>query len=273
MNEIFINQDACSGCNVCVSACIYQVLEQNPDTQKARVRDGAARNCGHCGQCEAICPTGSISIDYPGAGPVPSINGSIPSEGEFCSLITMRRSIRDYQNKVIPKETFEKIFDIIRYAPTGMNGQSVRWHVMQDPADVRALSGKIIDWARELLEKEPEHILAPVLPMFINAYEQGSDKICHSAPHLVFAYSHKDNPIGFIDAVIAMTHLDLAAPVFGLGTCWAGIVERALITSPALMKSIGIPDDHVTHCAMMIGYPKYRFQRIPKRDAVKITWK
>jgi len=24
---------------------------------------------------------------------------------------------------------------------------------------------------------------------------------------------------------------------------------------------------------MMLGYPKYRFHRVPKRDAVKVTWR
>jgi len=26
------------------------------------------------------------------------------------------------------------------------------------------------------------------------------------------------------EAVIAMTHIDIAAPAFGIGTCWAGFV-------------------------------------------------
>jgi len=39
------------------------------------------------------------------------------------------------------------------------------------------------------------------------------DPICRGAPHLVIAHGRKDNPAGFTDAVIALTHLDLAAPV------------------------------------------------------------
>jgi hypothetical protein len=39
------------------------------------------------------------------------------------------------------------------------------------------------------------------------------------------------------------------------------------------MKELDLPDDHKSHYVMMLGYPKYRFQRPPKRDAVKVTWR
>jgi len=187
-------------------------------------------------------------------------------------LIMSRRSIRAYQEKNVPKEVFEQIFDTIRYAPTGMNGQSVNWLVMEQK-DVQALVACVIDWARIVVSKQPTHPLAPVLPVLIGAWEQGDDKISHKAPYLVFAHSHKDNPMGFIDSIIALTHLDLTAPVFELGTCWAGIVQIALDSSPELMQSIGLPKDHVSHYAMMVGYPKYRFNGIPQRNKVKVSWK
>jgi ferredoxin len=182
MSDITINNETCSGCGICTKICPYLILELNADLKKATVNEHAAPYCSHCGHCSAICPEGAITITYPGAAPIPLVADSIPTAGELSRLITTRRSIRDYKDKKVPKETLEQIFDVIRYAPTGMNGQSVHWLVIQEPEEVWKFAGKIIDWAVEVLKTQPDHILAPILPMIIQAYEQGSDKVCHGAP-------------------------------------------------------------------------------------------
>lgn len=274
MTEIIIDNDQCSGCGLCVWSCPYVILELKDDADIASVKPELVSSCSHCGHCSAICPDGAISVTYPEAGPIPDFyDESLPSTGQISKLFTSRRSIRDYKKEKIPKEIFEQIIDIVRYAPTGMNGQSVNWLIIQDPEDVKVFAGKVIEWARIIMKEQPSHFLAPILPMFVGAWDQGVDKICHGAPHFVIAYGHKDNPVGFIDSVIALTHLDLAAPVFGLGTCWAGIAQIALDASPELMLSIGIPEDHKSHYAMMIGYPTYQFTSIPSRNAAHVLWK
>ena len=273
MTEIIINTSQCSGCGICTRTCAYGILELKEDAKVASVQPDNAAYCSHCGHCSAICPENAISITYEGAGPVPDLSGeTLPTTGQMSKLIMSRRSIREYKKKKIPQEVFEDIFDIVRYAPTGMNGQSVNWLVLQNSDDVRALVARVIDWARITVKENPTHPLSPVLPVMIDAWERGEDRICHDAPHLVFAYSHKDNPVGYIDAIIALTHLDLTAPVFGLGTCWAGIVQIALESSPDLMQQVGIPTDHKSHYAMMIGYPKHQFKNIPPRNRANVSF-
>ncbi|MDD1708704.1 MAG: nitroreductase family protein [Methanoregulaceae archaeon] len=272
MDPVTIDTSLCSGCGICMILCPHSIPVLNEETEKAAINPIAAPYCSRCGHCESACPEGAIAVMYPGAGPVPVISGQPVTTGQLGQLMMMRRSIRDFHEKTVPQETLQEIFDIIRYAPTGMNSQSVHWLVIGDPEEVRRLSGGVIDWARDLLKAQPGHPLAPVFPLLIGAWERGRDPICHGAPHLIIAHGRRDNPVGFIDAVIAMTHLDLAAPVFGLGTCWAGFMQIALDSSPDLEKELKLPTDHKPHYAMMIGYPKYRFLRAPKRDAVKVTW-
>jgi nitroreductase/NAD-dependent dihydropyrimidine dehydrogenase PreA subunit len=273
MDPVTIDSILCSGCGICTILCPYNIPVLSEETEKAAINPVAAPYCSRCGHCEAACPEGAIIVDYPGAGLVPEVSDQPVTHGQLGQLMTMRRSIRDYQEKVVSLETLQEIFDIIRYAPTGMNGQSVHWLVIGDPEEVRRLSGRVIDWARELVKMQPYHPLAPVFPMLIRAWESGVDPICHGAPHLIIAHGRRDNPVGFIDSVIAMTHLDLAAPVFGLGTCWAGFMQIALDASPELMNELKLPASHKSHYAMMVGYPKYRFLRAPKRDAAKVTWR
>lgn len=244
------------------------------EEKKAIVHPEAAPFCSRCGHCEAICPEGAISVTYDGAGPVPALpDETIPATKDLRRLIAMRRSVRAYKETPVPRETLLEILDTVRYAPTGMNGQSVNWIVLEDPKKVQSLVGKVIDWSRDLLEKVPNHPLAPILPMLIAAYDQqGEDHICHGAPHLIIAYGHKENPIAYTDGIIALTHVDIMAPAYGLGTCWGGIVQIALDDKPELMAEVGIPEGFKSLYTMMIGYPKYQYKRIPKRNALQVTW-
>ncbi|MCK7507961.1 MAG: nitroreductase family protein [Desulfobacterales bacterium] len=70
--------------------------------------------------------------------------------------------------------------------------------------------------------------------------EQGHDVICRGAPHLLFAHIPESNPIASVDAIIALTHFDLAAPAFGIGTCWAGFVTMAAVSYEPLQKELGL---------------------------------
>jgi len=274
MTEIIIDSSRCSGCKICITLCPYFILELQKEEKVVRVKPEYASYCSKCGHCEAVCPENAIIINYEGAGTVNNLTSeSLPTVGQMTKLIKMRRSVRHYKNKPIPKEIFETIFDTIRYAPTGMNGQSVQWLVFQNPDDVRNLVSSVVEWARKVVKTQTDHPLAPILPMIISAWENGEDHICHNAPHLVIAYGNKDNPVAFIDAIIAFTHLDLVAPVFDLGTCWGGIVQIALNESPEILKTLDLPQDHKILYSMMIGYPNIRFKKIPKRNVAKITWR
>ncbi len=273
MDPIRIDTTLCSGCGICSILCPSRIPVQDEKTKIPVVSPVAAPHCIRCGHCEAACPEGAITVTYPGAGPVPGIADEPVTTGQLRQLMLMRRSVRDYHDRTVPRETLDAIFEIIRYAPTGGNGQSVHWLVIGDPEEVRRLSGLVIDWARDIARNQPGHPFAAIAPVLVDAWESGRDPICRGAPHLVIAHGRKDNPAGFIDAVIALTHLDLAAPVFSLGTCWAGFLQIAFAASPDLMGELQLPEHHTSYYAMMLGYPKYRFQRPPKRDAAKVTWR
>ena len=69
---------------------------------------------------------------------------------------------------------------------------------------------------------------------------------------------------------IALTYLELAALPFGLGTCWAGFVQMAVM-SPSIQEFLNLPEGHQSFGAMMIGYPEFEYHRIPLRK-MDITW-
>jgi nitroreductase/NAD-dependent dihydropyrimidine dehydrogenase PreA subunit len=274
MQQIAIDKELCTGCGTCVSACGQGIIRKNENADYPAVNPELIPFCSRCGHCEAVCPEAAISVDYPEAGQVPGYSGEINiSPGDLGSLMTMRRSVRHYTKEPVSKEILEEIFNIVRYSPTGMNGQSVHWLILTDPAEIRRLAGLIIDWFRDVVEKDPDFILAPVFSNLIAQWDGGRDLICHSAPCLAVAYGHQENPIAFVDSIIALTHLDLAAPVFGLGTCWAGFVQMAADASPEVASFLGLPEGFKSQYAMMIGHPEGKFHNIPKRDSLKVTWR
>jgi nitroreductase len=75
-----------------------------------------------------------------------------------------------------------------------------------------------------------------------------------------------------VDAIIALTHFDIAAPAFGIGTCWAGFVAAASREFSPLREVLALPEGRVPAYAMMFGYPQYRVYGIPRRKPLQVTW-
>jgi nitroreductase len=69
-----------------------------------------------------------------------------------------------------------------------------------------------------------------------------------------------------------MAYLELALPGLGLGSCWAGYVNYAVGQWPDLKKELNLPKKHTCHGALMVGYPKYKYFRAPKRNAPVIRY-
>ncbi len=100
----------------------------------------------------------------------------------------------------------------------------------------------------------------------------GIDPICWNAPHLLIAHIPENSLTAPTDAIIALTHFDIAAPAFGLGTCWEGFLAAAARSWKPMQEEIALPTGRVAAYAMLFGYPQYEIYRIPRRNPVKITW-
>jgi nitroreductase len=131
--------------------------------------------------------------------------------------IKSRRSVRHFASEKVEKEKIEKILDIVRYAASGMNSQPVQWLVIYDEKEVQRLAGLTIDWIRYISENKTP--LSAYATRLIAAWERGIDPICWNAPHLLIAHIPKNSLTAPTDAIIALTHFDITAPAFGVGTC------------------------------------------------------
>ena len=196
------------------------------------------------------------------------------SEEQAVQFLRSRRSIRAFiKDRPMEKETIKKLIEIARYAPTGGNSQMVEWTVFTDKAKMKDLSRLTVDCMRSVLQKDPQPAYAPYLPMIVAVWDAGYDIVLRNAPAMVVASAPKQDPNGLVDVTLALSYLELAATSKGLGTCWAGFVQGAMLSSPQMKKEMGIPEGHTHHYPMMLGYPKPKYFRLPERKAPKINWK
>jgi len=162
--------------------------------------------------------------------------------------------------------------DVVRYAPTGSNQEKNQWVIVQSKEVVAKLAEGTINWMRGVASANPELAKRLNFAGLIASFERGNDVICRDAPHLIIGYANAAHTIGAKDVVIATSHLELLLPAFGLGGCWGGYLMVALQYSPELKKIIGLDDTASVYSALMVGYPKYSYSKIPARKKADINW-
>ena len=179
-------------------------------------------------------------------------------------FLKMRRSIREFKEAPVPRELLAHAIDTARWAPSAVNIQPVRWLVVEKPERTRVLAGFIADWMRA--------VGTGYFQMFLDAWGQGRDLILRNAPHVVVAHASAENIWSPADCTTAIAYLELAAQANGLGTCWSGLLVRAAEFNPKIPEFLNLPAGHKIYGAAMIGYPRFRYHRIPVRNRAVIDW-
>jgi len=225
--------------------------------------------CISCGQCEAFCNPGAIVVK-PGHQIQKAWDGTGITPSGLSLYLKSRRSIRQFKSDPVSRETILDILDVCRYAASGANGQPVEWLVIHNPQEVRCVADLTIEWMRSLVNSD--HPMSLLVSGLLEGWDAGADVICRGAPNLLIAHIEENNQMAYIDGIIAMTHFDIAAPVFGVGTCWAGFVAMASKSYDPIKKLFDLPEGRIPLYALMVGYPLYKPSNIPERKKLPVTW-
>jgi len=271
MSLISIDTALCTKDGHCVAECPAKIIEMADEGPF--VSADLAVKCIDCGHCVAVCPTAALSLKTLSPQDCPPVDRELRiSEAQAEQFLRSRRSIRNYKDKPVDRQTFRKLIDIARHAPTASNKQPVQWLIVEDPARVQKIAGFVTDWMREMIIKMPEMAAERNFNRIVAAQETGVDRICRNAPHLVFACAENVNTNAVTDCAIALSYLELFLPALGLGGCWAGYVTYATRFWPPLKQFLRIPENTECHGAMLMGHPRYRYHRMPLRREASITW-
>ncbi len=267
-----VDQDKCTGDGICAAVCPRGLIKAPEQGGCPTPRAGAGELCLNCGHCLAVCPQGALSLqgmDVKTALPIHREWRLAPEQA--AQFLSARRSIRVYQDKPVARELLEKVIGIASYAPSGSNSQPVQWLVVHNAKDVQRLAGLAIDWWRGLTREQLEQAGRAGYAKLGEEWDRGLDRICRKAPHLVIAYG-SPSPGTQTSCIIALTYLELAAFAHGLGACWVGLFHHPFLEHPPLQQAVSLPAGTQAYGAMVVGYPKYQYYRIPTRKKPAITW-
>ncbi|OGP25445.1 MAG: hypothetical protein A2X93_04640 [Deltaproteobacteria bacterium GWC2_56_8] len=155
----------------------------------------------------------------------------------FYELFERRKSVREFQDRVIEPDVLERLLMTLRRAQSAANRQPWRFIVIEkkDRAELNEALTK------EGFRGAPVIIAACAEPK--EAWIRKPDKVNYA----------------WVDVTIAVTEMICAATAEGLGTCWIASLE------PARVKEIlRIPDGIEIVALIAIGWPKEELKKEEK---------
>lgn len=267
-----VNKEKCNRDSLCILECPARILKL--EDEGPVLVEGGEELCIHCGHCVAVCPEAALSIAEITPESCQEISRSLLPDAERAELfLTSRRSIRTYRREAMSREALDKAISIASKAPTGSNRQPVEWLVFHKREDVKTIASMVIDWMRFVCKHNSEVAATYNMERILADWEEGIDRICRDAPHLVITHASKEVGIATVDCHTALAYLELILPSLGAGSCWAGYVMFAATQWNPLKEFVNIPEDHLIHGAAMVGLPKFTYQRIPPRNPPMISYR
>lgn len=271
MNLIEVDRTTCNRDGICAAVCPIRVIEWE---QGGYPTAGAEELCIGCGHCVAACPTASLTHRDLPLAEFPPVQKELRLSAQRTEhFLRSRRSIRAYREKPVARETLLRLIEVARYAPSGKNTQCVEWLVLDDREELKRLAGLVGDWMRWLAANMPELAASMRVDRSLAAWEAGDDVFLRSAPVLIVAHGDKQDRMVPSACTIALSYLELAATGMELGCCWAGYLNAAATTYPPMQAALALPAGHQCFGAMMVGYPKFSYHRLPPRKQPVITWR
>lgn len=274
MSLFQVDHQSCVKDGICAAVCPVRVITLGEDGYPAPV-DEAEKTCFRCGHCVAVCPSGSLSHRDMPVGHCPPIRKDFQLSAEDREyFLRNRRSIRTFANKPVPREDILKLIDLARYAPSGCNSQCVEWLVLDNGDELHKLAGIVADWLRWMVANEPEMAFQWRMDKVLKQWDAGNNlELLYDAPVAIITHAPEANLLAASACTIALTYLELGAAGTGLGCCWAGWFHAAAVHFPSMKAALALPEGHQCFGAMMVGYPKFAYHRLPTRKSPAITWR
>lgn len=178
---------------------------------------------------------------------------------ELIEGIKGRRSVRQFTDRKVERETIETIIDAARFAPTWKNSQTPRYVVVESRETMERIAAEGV-MGREHnagIIKGAAALVVLTSIKEISGYE----------PDGSFTTS-KGNEWQMFDAGIAAQTFCLAAHGYGVGSVIMGIFDEREVA-----RIIGLDDSRTVSALIAIGYPA-QAPNPPKRREIGeyVTW-
>ena len=189
------------------------------------------------------------------------------------NFLRMRLSVRMFKPQPPTESDVRKLLEVCRYAPTAGNSQGMYYIVISDKEKIRAIAEATAQWMEQEISEGSSN--SRYFTTVLRAYrERGQDIIARNAPMLIFALARRLNTTGVSNAEQSWAYAELYAPTIGMGTTIAGFIQTCGIAGyKPLLDLVEVPAKQKIVGALMVGYPKYKFQRLVERQHLKVEFK
>ncbi|MGE5373033.1 MAG: nitroreductase family protein [Solirubrobacterales bacterium] len=295
MDSLTVNPETCTKCGLCAEVCPARAIRHAAKALPAQDPERAAI-CIECGQCMAVCPSQSIvtgQLRY-GQDFIPIAKSRIDYAMLFESLAS-RRSVRNFQPRPVPRELLEQIIAAIELAPMGFPPHKTHLTVIQERAAVERLLPPMVSFFENMLRwiRNPimrffirrdageeqfrtiQNHLIPIMKLRVPTMKQPNalDEITRGAPVLILFHAPISAEGHTADAYIAMTYGLLAAHALGLGATSISLVPPAINKTPQLRDMVQLPPNHEVVTSIILGYPRFKYQRGIRRRLASVHWR
>ena len=196
----------------------------------------------------SICLAAAASCNQPSQ----TVQKSSEYENAAIENIMTRRSIRQYKDGPVARETMQTIMECGINAPSGQNRQSWEIRVVDDPG----VMAEIID----LMSKgNPDT-------------DKGVIKGCfRNAPTMVFIANDPSYDFSVIDCGILSQNIMLSGWSLGVGSVCLGSPVRFLRNAPEAIARLGFSEGYTPVICIGMGYPAESPEAKP-RDFGKVKF-
>lgn len=256
----------CGLCAECCPACIISLGDNGPECL-------FERGCMACGHCVAVCPVAALDNKLAPLAAQEPVTMPVLDAATAYNFLRMRRSVRLFKDDAPSEAEITEMLNVARYAPTAGNSQDISYIVIRDRQKISAIAAAVAAWMeREVAEAtENKRYFQAVL----RAYrDRGKDIIARNAPCLIFAVTRRLNITGISNAEESWAYASLYAPTIGLGTTVAGFIQSCGSAGyQPLLELVGVEPRKKIVGALMVGYPRVQFKRMPERQSLKVEFR
>lgn len=272
MDIFTINEETCTKCGSCADVCHLGIIDFQENSFPKPFPEISEQLCSKCSACLIVCPNESFIHRDVSYEECPAIDSTLKISYEQCAqLLKTRRSIRAFKDTPVPRDVILQAIEAARFSPTGNNNQNVQWLIIDDRDMIENFRKVGNEWLLTAIKSIGPY--AALADTWEKQMKDGADIFLRGAPVIVSAFTEKENLLGTYVCSISMAYFDLAAISLGLGCCWEGFFVGAANTLPPIKDAIALPEEYQIFGSMAVGYPEYKYNRIPMRNQAQITWR
>ncbi len=251
-HQVVIDSEKCIGCGLCKKDCVGFDIDLVDGKAVAR-----GQSCIMCGHCEAICPQGAVTITG-FEDEITEFEEQVRlNPQELMDAIKTRRTIRQFQDKAVPQDVLDMIFEAGRMAPTGANTQGTRYVLLDEKkAECEAVAvgmfGKLIGMGKKFIPQ-------------LSSMEIGPNFFFKGAPVVIVIFA-KDA----VSASLAAENMTFMAEANGLGVLFSGFFTTCVNVSGKIRRIMGVGKKPKAVTTLVIGYPAVKYHRTPHRKPLNL---